>query len=96
MLKACRAQADILNTYKKPKSVWSGYWGYLRVLIRVCHAQADILNRYRRRVLGTGSLFALRHYHRPLAHAAVPTSYTFSPVRYVGKVGLLACHCRGS
>lgn len=30
-------------------------------------------------MLGTGSLFALRHYHRPLAHAAVPTSYTFSP-----------------
>ena len=41
--------------------------------------QADILNRFRRRVLGTGSLFSLRHYHRPLAHAAVPTSYTFSP-----------------
>ncbi len=30
-------------------------------------------------MLGTGSLFRLRHYHRPLAHAPVPTSYTFSP-----------------
>ncbi|KAK9843668.1 hypothetical protein WJX81_001889 [Elliptochloris bilobata] len=40
---------------------------------------ADILHAYRTRVLGTGSLFALRHYHRPLAHAPVPTSYTFSP-----------------
>lgn len=44
-----------------------------------CVRQADILNAYRKRVLGTGSLFALRHHHRPLAHAAVPTSYAFSP-----------------
>jgi hypothetical protein len=48
-----------------------GGWG--------CRAQADILHTYRTRVLGTGSLFRLRHYHRPLAHAPVPTSYTFSP-----------------
>lgn len=42
-------------------------------------AQADILQAFRKNVLGTGSLFCTRHYHRPLAHAPVPTSYTFSP-----------------